>query len=279
MKVFKSKASLQTYLKTLKGKKLALVPTMGCLHEGHLSLVRLAKEKADICITTIFVNPKQFNQKTDLDIYPREELEDCKKLEKTGNDIVYIPNALEMYQENFATSISLPKLSNCLCGSTRPGHMDGVALVITKLFNQIRPDIAIFGQKDYQQLLIIDQLNKDLDFGIEIIGAPTYREQDGLAMSSRNKNLTKQERLKATILFESLNILKNHIKHNNNYSKKIDELKKDIVDAGFSQIHYFEVRSSNDLELINSGKKLPDQARIFIASSIGNCRLIDNIVI
>ncbi|TIW84440.1 MAG: pantoate--beta-alanine ligase, partial [Mesorhizobium sp.] len=186
------------------GLKVAVVPTMGALHEGHLSLVRAALAKADRVIVTLFVNPKQFNSAADLVAYPRTEHDDAAKLAPLGAHLLYAPNAADMYPEDFATTISVSGVSDGLCGAFRPGHFDGVATVVAKLFLQTRADLAFFGEKDFQQLHVVRRLVRDLDIPIEIVACPTVREADGLAMSSRNVRLSAEQRLAAPRLAEVL---------------------------------------------------------------------------
>ena len=191
---------------------IAVVPTMGALHEGHLSLVRAALEKADRVIVTLFVNPKQFNSAADLAAYPRTEVEDAAKLAPLGAHLLYAPDAAEIYPEGFATAVSVGGVSEGLCGAFRPGHFDGVATVVTRLFNAVQPDVVVLGSKDFQQLLTIRYLVRDLAMPIRIVAAPTRREPDGLAMSSRNQYLSAGERAVAPVIYRTLRGMRDAIR-------------------------------------------------------------------
>ena len=186
------------------GEVIGVVPTMGALHDGHLSLVAAAKAACDRVIVTIFVNPKQFNQASDLDNYPRTEEEDARKLERFAVDVVYAPDVDQIYPAGFATNVSVGGMTDVLCGAHRPGHFDGVATVVTKLFTQTSADKAFFGEKDFQQLLVIRRMTEDLDLPVEVLGHPTVREHDGLALSSRNRYLNRAQRETAPALFRTL---------------------------------------------------------------------------
>ena len=192
----------QTALWRKADETIGVVPTMGALHQGHLSLARAAREKCDRVIVTIFVNPKQFNDPDDLKNYPRTENEDARKLESIGVDLIYVPEPDQIYPDGFATTVSVSGLTDMLCGESRPGHFDGVATVVSKLFAQTAADFAFFGEKDYQQLQIVRRMARDLDIPIEVIGCPTIREEDGLAMSSRNLLLSDRSRVYAPVLAE-----------------------------------------------------------------------------
>ena len=195
MKIFRKKDDYNDfYLSIPKNKRVGFVPTMGALHEGHLSLVRCSKKECDITGVSIFVNPLQFGPNEDLDSYPKQEKKDLELLEKEGADFVFIPSVDEMYPEKVLTKVSVEKLQNNLCGAKRPGHFDGVTTVVSKLFNIIRPNCAYFGLKDFQQYTILKKMVRDLDFQIEIVGCKIIREENGLAMSSRNKYLTEKDR-------------------------------------------------------------------------------------
>lgn len=191
-----------------EGKSIGFVPTMGYLHEGHLSLVRLSKQQNDITIMSIFVNPIQFGPNEDYDRYPRDFERDKSLAEKEGVDYIFYPSVEEMYPEDFKTVVSVKKITEIMCGKSRPGHFDGVATVVLKLFNIVNPDRAYFGQKDAQQLAVIKQMVKDLNLDVEIVPCPIVREQDGLAMSSRNVYLSEEERKSATVLYRALNLAK-----------------------------------------------------------------------
>lgn len=261
------------------GETVAFVPTMGALHEGHLSLVRLGKQQADRCVASIFVNPKQFAAHEDLGTYPRREAEDLKMLAAAGCDLVFLPRPEEMYPEGFATSVRVEGLSEPLDGQSRPHFFGGVATVVTKLLNQVRADIAIFGEKDYQQLLIIRRLNDDLDIGTKIVGGPIVREEDGLAMSSRNAYLSSVERRIAGQLNKVLRQTALKIAQGGDVLGSIEDGHALLQHAGFGAIDYFEARSGTDLSLLGPGKLTAEQqahARVFIAAMLGRTRLIDN---
>lgn len=256
------------------GKTIALVPTMGALHEGHLSLVKLAKTKCDIVIASIFVNPTQFGQGEDLSTYPRDSKGDQAKLAQLGTDIIYLPKAEQMYPEGFATTVTVTDLTNVLCGVSRPTHFAGVATVVTKLLLQCLPDIAIFGEKDYQQLLVIKRFVQDLNIPVKILGGPIIRETDGLALSSRNAYLTKAEREVAPKLNETLLNLRQNLYARQPLSTSLTAAKRRLKTLGFD-IDYLEVRDVKDLSLIT--KTINRPARIFVAAYLGTTRLIDNI--
>lgn len=264
------------------GETVAFVPTMGALHEGHLSLVRLGKEKADRCVASIFVNPKQFAAHEDLGTYPRQEEADLALLAAAGCDLAFLPSPAEMYPPGFATSVNVEGLSEPLDGTSRPHFFGGVATVVTKLLNQVRPDIAVFGEKDYQQLLIIRRLSADLDIGAEIIGGPIVREEDGLAMSSRNAYLSVHERQLAGQLNLVLRQTAKKIGGGMDVLEALEEGHAMLKHAGFGAIDYFEARSATDLSLLGprslSGEQLA-HARLFIAAMLGRTRLIDNMAI
>ena len=198
----------QTTIWRKADETIGVVPTMGALHQGHLSLARAAREKCDRVIVTIFVNPKQFNDPDDLKNYPRTEEEDARKLESIGVDLIYVPEPDQIYPDGFATTVSVSGLTDMLCGESRPGHFDGVATVVSKLFQQSAADFAFFGEKDYQQLQIVRRMAADLDIEIEVVGCPTIREEDGLAMSSRNLLLSDRSRIKAPVLAEVMDELR-----------------------------------------------------------------------
>ena len=260
----------------IAGQTIGLIPTMGALHNGHLSLIKLAQGKCDRVIATIFVNPRQFLPNEDFDEYPRNEESDIKKLIEMGVDLLFAPKAPEMYQPDASTTVVISKLTDCLCATSRPGFFDGVGTVVTKLLIQALPDLAIFGEKDYQQLLVIKRLARDLDIPVEIIGAPTIREADGLAVSSRNVFLSQTNRETASRVFELLKKTATAIAQGNDVLVACEEARSELILAGFSEIDYFEARHSETLELIQN---FENSGRLFAAVWLGPTRLIDNLEI
>ena len=258
------------------GETIGVVPTMGALHQGHLSLARAARAACDRVIVTIFVNPKQFNNPDDLKNYPRTEHEDAKKLESIGVDLIYVPTPDQIYPDGFTTNVSVQGLSEMLCGAHRPGHFDGVATVVSKLFIQTSADQAFFGEKDYQQLQIVRRMARDLDIPITVVGCPTIREEDGLAMSSRNLLLSDRARIKAPVLAEVMEDLRTDLLNGGRMSDLAQPAKDRIVAAGFNEVEYLELRCGNDLSLLDETK---DGARLFAAAWLAGVRLIDNIAV
>ncbi len=258
----------------MAGETIGVVPTMGALHDGHLSLVAAAKAGCDRVIVTIFVNPKQFNQASDLDNYPRTEEEDARKLERFRVDAVYAPDVSQIYPDGFSTNVSVTGMTDVLCGAHRPGHFDGVATVVTKLFTQSSADKAYFGEKDFQQLMVVRRMARDLDIPIEVVGCPTIREEDGLAMSSRNLLLSDRARVKAPRLSEVMSEVADQLSQGVVFS----ELQADAVAkldlAGFTSVDYFELRSCADLSML---ERPTEPARLFAAAWLAGVRLIDNI--
>jgi len=255
------------------GEVIGVVPTMGALHQGHLSLARAARTACDRVIVTIFVNPKQFNNPDDLKNYPRTENDDAKKLESIGVDLIYVPDPDQIYPEGFTTNVSVGDLTDMLCGAHRPGHFDGVATVVSKLFLQTSADKAFFGEKDYQQLQIVRRMAKDLDIPIDVIGCPTIREEDGLAMSSRNLLISDRARIKAPVLAEVMNEVREKLLSGAAMSDVAGDAKDRILAGGFNELDYFELRSA-DLALLD---KAAPNARLFAAAWLAGVRLIDNI--
>lgn len=260
-----------------EGKTIAFVPTMGFLHEGHVSLMREGRSRCDVLVTSIFVNPTQFAPNEDLDKYPRDFEGDEIKCRSAGCDAIYYPSADEMYPDGYQTYITVEKVSEGLCGKSRPAHFRGVATVCSKLFNAVKPHAAIFGRKDFQQLQVIRRMVKDLDMDIEIVGIPTVREDDGLAMSSRNKYLKPDERKRATALFGSLIAAKKDVEYGERDPKRIaDVVRIKLTDADPCEVDYIEVR---DAETLAEIEKINKHIVVAIAVKIGATRLIDNIVI
>jgi pantoate--beta-alanine ligase len=266
---------LRERIRTLrqKGGSIALVPTMGALHAGHLELVTEAKRKADHAIVSIFVNPRQFGPNEDFDAYPRPADEDVKLLQSVNCDLLWMPGVPEVYPDGYATNISVAGLGKGLCGAARPGHFDGVATIVAKLFNQVRPDMALFGEKDWQQLAIIRRMATDLDLGVTVIGVPTVREEDGLAMSSRNRYLTKKERKAATALPKAMADAVAALEVGAPVSGTLAVVREKLSGAGFSDPDYVTLAAADDLKPL---KKLDRPARLFVAARLGKARLIDN---
>ena len=263
------------------GRTLALVPTMGALHEGHLTLVREAQARADHVCVSIFVNPAQFGPNEDLDAYPRQLDADRALLSAAGVDLLWAPPIEQMYPAGFATSISVAGVSGDYCGADRPGHFDGVATVVCKLFNQIRPDVACFGEKDWQQLAVVRRMARDLDLSFprvdRIEGIATVREPDGLAMSSRNRYLSPQDRAAAANLPRAMQDAIARIAAGQKVAAALAALKRDLIDAGFTSVDYAQLADADSLEKWDQ----PGQGagRLLVAARIGGTRLIDNMAL
>ena len=257
------------------GERIALVPTMGALHQGHLSLVTLAKSKAERVVASIFVNPLQFGPREDFHRYPRDEAGDLLKLESAGADLVFAPDKAEMYPQGFSTRVSLGDLTEDLCGAARPNHFDGVATVVTKLLLQCAPDLAVFGEKDYQQLLVIKRLVGDLDIPVEIIGGPIVREEDGLALSSRNAYLSPAERATAPLLYQTVSAVAADLSKGRGADDAAHAGRFKLEAAGF-RVDYVAVRDPETLKPLSGPVK---QARVLAAVHLGRTRLIDNVAV
>jgi pantoate--beta-alanine ligase len=260
----------------LLGGRLALVPTMGALHEGHMALVTEAKRRADRVVVSIFVNPTQFGPTEDLEAYPRPVDADIAKLSATGVDFLWMPSVAEMYPTGFATRVAVAGLPDQLCGAARPGHFDGVTTVVSKLFCQIRPDCAIFGEKDWQQLAIIRRMVIDLEFGIDVVGVPTLRDHDGLAMSSRNAYLTVDERRAAARFPNALKGAVSALQDGQAVEPTLETARASILAGGFSSLDY--VALVDPLSLLPK-KNLLSPGRLIAAARIGKTRLIDNFAV
>ena len=262
------------------GLRAALVPTMGALHDGHLSLVRIGLSRADRVVASIFVNPTQFAPHEDLAAYPRDEAGDAAKLAGAGCHLLFAPTVDEMYRPGAATVVTVSGVSEPLDGEVRPGHFAGVATVVTKLLNQARPDVAIFGVKDYQQLQVIRRLAIDLDLGVEIVGAPTARAADGLALSSRNAYLSVAERLQAPELAAALVAAVRSLRAGAPIAQTEATAIARLGAAGFGPVDYVEVRDAVDLSRLGPGPLAFDRpARILAAARLGRTRLIDNMAV
>jgi pantoate--beta-alanine ligase len=260
---------------------VALVPTMGALHEGHLTLVREARARAAHVAVSIFVNPRQFGANEDLASYPRQFARDSELLAAAGVSVVWAPEVETMYPDGYATNISVSGVSDRLCGEARPGHFDGVATVVCKLFNQVLPDLALFGEKDWQQLAVIRRMARDLDLSrphfAQIVGVPTVREADGLAMSSRNAYLTPQERAAAAALPRSMHSAIQQVRSGDALSAALASLEAAVLGAGFSSIDYAQIADAETLRPLTALCERP--ARLLVAARIGKARLIDNMAL
>lgn len=255
------------------GNSVGLVPTMGALHEGHLSLVELAKAEADKVVVSIFVNPTQFGPDEDFEEYPRDDAADLQKLGAAGVDVTFVPPISEMYPEGFATTIHVAGMTKILCGAHRETHFDGVALIVTKLLLQCLPDLAIFGEKDYQQLQVIRRFVSDLNIPVRILGGPIIRESDDLALSSRNRYLTPEERKTAARFPAILRSTAYAISQGAPIEQSLSAACKEILGSGFDSVDYVELRNASDL---SAATDLGAPARLFGAVRIGATRLIDN---
>jgi len=256
------------------GQTIALVPTMGALHAGHMALIDAAKLEADRVVASIFVNPLQFGPAEDLEKYPRQEAEDARLLENHGCDLLWMPTAEQLYPPGFATTVTVSGVSDRWDGVARPGHFAGVATVVAKLFTAVQPDKAFFGEKDFQQLAVIRRMEADLGLGVTIRGVATIREADGLALSSRNAYLTADERARAIALPRSLEQASEAILDGQPVDAALDDARRKLADAGFTRIDYVALVDAATLEPLD----LPSgEMRLIAAAVIGTTRLIDNI--
>ncbi len=275
MKTIRRKSELRDLTNSWRraGETIGVVLTMGALHDGHLSLVKAAHSRADRVIVTIFVNPRQFNNPEDLAKYPKTEDNDARILGPLAIDVLYIPEPEEMYPTDFSTTISVSGVSAGLCGGDRPGHFDGVATVVTKLLLQTDADCTFFGEKDYQQLQVVRRVVADLDLKTEIVACPTVREDDGLAMSSRNLRLGKESREVAPVIGRVLESAANVIGQGGNVAQALQTSRQALLVAGFDDVDYFELRSDPNLQPLMSADR---PARLFVAAWLNGVRLIDN---
>lgn len=279
MQICRTKAEMRALVRQWRkqGEQVGLVPTMGFLHEGHLSLVRMAQDKADRVVVSIFVNPTQFGPNEDLDSYPRDEARDLALLEAEGVDAVLMPDVAEMYATMGDSFVEVPALSHVLQGALRPGHFRGVTTVVTKLFNIVTPDVAVFGEKDYQQLTVIQQMVRDLDVPVEIIGHPTVREADGLAMSSRNVRLSPTHRAQAVALSKSLKEA-DALMGNNPTVEELDDCVRTILaEASDGEIKSVDIRDARSLDPLTG--PIRGAAVLLLAVKFGSVLLIDQHVV
>jgi pantoate--beta-alanine ligase len=256
------------------GQTIALVPTMGALHAGHMALVEAARAEADRVVASIFVNPLQFGPNEDLDRYPRQEAEDAELLEQHGCDLLWMPTADQLYPPGFATKVSVTGVSERWDGAARPGHFEGVATVVAKLFTAVQPDMAFFGEKDFQQLAVIRRMEADLDLGVAVRGVPTVRDADGLALSSRNAYLSDDNRGRALALPQALEEARVAMLGGEPVEAVLEQAKQRLGEAGFSRIDYFALVDSATLEPLTT---LAGEMRLIAAAAIGTTRLIDNL--
>lgn len=279
MEIINRKQRMASLARKLRreNKTIGFVPTMGALHEGHLALVKEARQMSDIVIVSIFVNPTQFNEQKDFDKYPRDLTNDASLLTNYQVDYIFAPDAEEIYPENFSTYVYVEGLTDTLEGASRPGHFRGVATVVTILFNTIRPDFAFFGQKDAQQVAVINRLTKDLGFDTEIIVMPTVREESGLAMSSRNERLSAEEREKAAIIYKAMREAKAAFKNGERKTANLHEIVREAIESEpLAKIDYIALVDNETLEPVENITVAP--VLLAVAVRFGDIRLIDNIV-
>lgn len=256
------------------GETIALVPTMGALHAGHMALIEAARAEADRVVASIFVNPLQFGAGEDLDRYPRQEEEDAELLQRHGCDLLWLPTAEQLYPPGFATTVSVSGVSERWDGAARPGHFAGVATVVAKLFTAVRPTRAFFGEKDFQQLAVIRRMETDLGLGVDIRAVPTVRDEDGLALSSRNAYLTPDERRRAIALPRTLERTREAILGGEPVESALEDARRNLSQAGFGRIDYFALVDSASLEPVAEPM---GEMRLIVAAVMGTTRLIDNI--
>ncbi|RXS42592.1 pantoate--beta-alanine ligase [Idiomarina sp. 29L] len=273
MKVLKSLQALREWRSAQQ--QVALVPTMGNLHDGHLQLVKNALQHCDTVVVSIFVNPMQFGPNEDLDSYPRTLEADCSALETLGVSAVFTPTVNDVYPRGLEqqTKVSVPGISDILCGASRPGHFEGVATIVCKLFNMVQPQVAVFGEKDYQQLQVIRLMTQDLSLPVDVVGVPTQREASGLALSSRNGYLTAEEKTQATALYKSLQDAKAGLEREEDFEQVESQAVQQLGKAGF-KVDYFSIRNADDLQ---PASEKDEKWVILAAAFLGKTRLIDNL--
>ena len=279
MKIIKTVKEMQAEAEKLRqaGRVIGFVPTMGYLHEGHLSLVRIARERADVVIVSIFVNPTQFGPNEDLEKYPRDFERDERLAEEAGADIIFYPSEKEMYPAGYLTYVTVDEITKTLCGASRPTHFRGVITICAKLFHAVKPHLAVFGQKDAQQAVVIRRMVKDLDFDMEIVVGPIIREEDGLAISSRNSYLSPEEREEALSLHQSLKMAEEMVRKGERRTRDIvDKMRKLIEEKKRTQIDYIDVIRPETLKPL---ERIEDRALIAMAVFVGKTRLIDNTIV
>lgn len=276
MQTIRSSEELTRWRSELGSARLALVPTMGALHAGHMALIEEARKRADKVAATIFVNPLQFGANEDLGRYPRREAEDAAMLEQAGCDLLWMPSVSDIYPDGFATTVRVSRVSERWEGEARPGHFDGVATVVAKLLLSVRPDLALFGEKDFQQLAVIRAMVRDLAIPVEIVGVPTVREPDGLALSSRNAYLLPEERQQALALPRALEAARSAIASGTAVSDVLAEARDSLLGGGFSRVDYFALVDAQTLEPLDRPR---GEMRLIAAAVIGSTRLIDNLAI
>ncbi len=278
MRVVRKIKQMQVLAERLRGQgRLGFVPTMGALHNGHLKLVQVARRRCDYVVVSIFVNPIQFGQNEDYRTYPRNFARDQRLLKEAGVDVVFYPDVKEMYPAGYATYVEVEELTRYLCGRSRPGHFRGVTTVVTKLFNIVKPHLAVFGQKDAQQAFVIKRMVADLNFDIDILVVPTVREPDGLAMSSRNTYLTSEQRRQAVVLFSALKLAEELIKNGERDPGNVKMAMRRLIKSGSQgRIDYIEIVDTQKLAPV---KKITGEVLVALAVYLGKARLIDNIII
>lgn len=276
MQTIRSSEELARARAQLGDASLALVPTMGALHAGHMALIAEAKRRADKVAATIFVNPMQFGANEDLSRYPRREADDAKMLAEAGCDLLWTPSVGDIYPDGFATAVRVSRVSERWEGEVRPGHFDGVATIVAKLLLSVRPDVALFGEKDFQQLVVIRQMVRDLAIPVEIAAVPTVREADGLALSSRNAYLLPEERQRALALPRALEAARAAILSGTQVADVLAEARNSLLDGGFSRVDYFALVDAQSLEPLDHPR---GEMRLIAAAVIGTTRLIDNLAV